>query len=197
MHKFFIYTNFCGLCILLLFSYTFADDMFDFVCWKRNLIDVEIADFHYGSDGFNVVVACRHKYGIADFYAFIVRQIAIFFLAEIKSHAAHYIFGFSAFCLVIIEYIAWIMWFYRLRQGFYKIIKPFRKTGFVKRAGNRVCRLVFVIGGSNGLNDSVLHRADFRLSFSKLTFSHQIFRIMLLEQIYRAFKIMNNEPYHK
>ena len=58
-------------------------------------------------------------------------------------------------------------------------------------------RLVFVIGGSNGLNDSVLHRADFRLSFSKLTFSHQIFRIMLLEQIYRAFKIMNNEPYHK
>lgn len=57
--------------------------------------------------------------------------------------------------------------------------------------------LVFVIGGSNGLNDSVLHRADFRLSFSKLTFSHQIFRIMLLEQIYRAFKIMNNEPYHK
>ena len=58
-------------------------------------------------------------------------------------------------------------------------------------------RCVFVIGGSNGLNDSVLHRADFRLSFSKLTFSHQIFRIMLLEQIYRAFKIMNNEPYHK
>ena len=64
-------------------------------------------------------------------------------------------------------------------------------------------RLVFVIGGSNGLNDSVLHRADFKnaaklkLSVSKMTFPHELFRVMLLEQIYRAFKIMNNEPYHK
>lgn len=58
-------------------------------------------------------------------------------------------------------------------------------------------RLTFVIGGSNGLTPEVLNRADFRLSFSKLTFSHQIFRIMLMEQLYRAFKILNNEPYHK
>lgn len=58
-------------------------------------------------------------------------------------------------------------------------------------------RLVFIIGGSNGLSGEVLARADFKWSFSKLTFSHQIFRIMLMEQLYRAFKIISGEPYHK
>ena len=58
-------------------------------------------------------------------------------------------------------------------------------------------RIAFIIGGSNGLSAEVLARADFKFSFSKLTFSHQIFRIMLIEQLYRAFKIINNEPYHK
>lgn len=58
-------------------------------------------------------------------------------------------------------------------------------------------RFMFIIGGSNGVSDEVFRRADYKLSFSKLTFSHQIFRIMLLEQLYRAFKIMNGEPYHK
>lgn len=58
-------------------------------------------------------------------------------------------------------------------------------------------RIAFIIGGSNGLSGEVLSRADFKLSFSKMTFSHQIFRIMLVEQLYRAFKIINNEPYHK
>ena len=57
--------------------------------------------------------------------------------------------------------------------------------------------IVFVIGGSLGLSYEVLQRADLRLCFGKPTFSHQIFRIMLLEQIYRCFKIINNEPYHK
>jgi len=55
----------------------------------------------------------------------------------------------------------------------------------------------FVIGGSLGLSDEVLERADFRLSFSKMTFPHQLMRMILLEQIYRAFRIMNNEPYHR
>ena len=57
--------------------------------------------------------------------------------------------------------------------------------------------LVFVIGGSLGLYDSVGQRADETLSFSELTFPHQLMRVILLEQIYRCFRIINNEPYHK
>ena len=57
--------------------------------------------------------------------------------------------------------------------------------------------ITFVIGGSNGLSDDVLKRSNYSLSFSKLTFPHQLFRILLLEQIYRSFKIINNESYHK
>ncbi|MCR5808348.1 MAG: 23S rRNA (pseudouridine(1915)-N(3))-methyltransferase RlmH [Clostridiales bacterium] len=58
-------------------------------------------------------------------------------------------------------------------------------------------RVSFLIGGSHGLTDGVRSRADEVISFSKMTFPHQIFRIMLLEQIYRAFKIQSGEPYHK
>ena len=57
--------------------------------------------------------------------------------------------------------------------------------------------IVFVIGGSYGLHQQIKDRADFKLSFSKLTFPHQLFRVILLEQIYRAYKIINNESYHK
>ena len=54
-----------------------------------------------------------------------------------------------------------------------------------------------VIGGSIGLDDAILRRADFLLSFSKMTFPHQLMRVILLEQIYRAYKINAGEPYHK
>lgn len=57
--------------------------------------------------------------------------------------------------------------------------------------------IYFVIGGSLGLSDAVLKRADYKLSFSKMTFPHQLMRVILLEQIYRSFRISNNEPYHK
>lgn len=57
--------------------------------------------------------------------------------------------------------------------------------------------MIFVIGGSLGLADEVLNRADFKLSFSRMTFPHQLMRVILLEQIYRAYRIMQGEPYHK
>ncbi|MBO4819295.1 MAG: 23S rRNA (pseudouridine(1915)-N(3))-methyltransferase RlmH [Firmicutes bacterium] len=57
--------------------------------------------------------------------------------------------------------------------------------------------ICFVIGGSNGFDDSVREASDLRLSFSDLTFPHQLMRVILLEQVYRAFKIINNETYHK
>ncbi|MEY8353094.1 23S rRNA (pseudouridine(1915)-N(3))-methyltransferase RlmH [Lachnospiraceae bacterium 54-53] len=57
--------------------------------------------------------------------------------------------------------------------------------------------MVFMIGGSLGLSDAVLKRADYKLSFSRMTFPHQLMRVILLEQIYRGFRIMNGEPYHK
>lgn len=57
--------------------------------------------------------------------------------------------------------------------------------------------ICFVIGGSIGLGQEVLKRSDYGLSFSKMTFPHQLMRVILLEQIYRSYRIMSNEPYHK
>lgn len=57
--------------------------------------------------------------------------------------------------------------------------------------------ITFIIGGSLGLHQTVKTRSNYKLSFSKLTFPHQLFRVILLEQIYRTFRIINNESYHK
>ena len=57
--------------------------------------------------------------------------------------------------------------------------------------------IVFIIGGSYGLSKSIKDKSNLKLSFSKMTFPHQLFRVILLEQIYRSFRIMNNEKYHK
>ena len=63
-----------------------------------------------------------------------------------------------------------------------------------KEGINEVC---FVIGGANGIAQSLRAKSSYKLSFSKMTFPHQLARVMLLEQIYRAMKILANEPYHK
>ena len=60
-----------------------------------------------------------------------------------------------------------------------------------------ISQIVFVIGGSLGLSAQVMKRADYALSFSRMTFPHQLMRVVLLEQIYRSYRIMNHQPYNK
>ncbi|AMK57252.1 23S rRNA (pseudouridine(1915)-N(3))-methyltransferase RlmH [Bifidobacterium angulatum] len=60
-----------------------------------------------------------------------------------------------------------------------------------------VSHIQFVIGGSIGMDDAILRQANYKLSFSKMTFPHQLMRVILLEQVYRAYKINAHEPYHK
>lgn len=60
-----------------------------------------------------------------------------------------------------------------------------------------ISHITFLIGGSIGLGQDVLKRSDYALSFSKMTFPHQLMRVILLEQIYRSYRIINGEPYHK
>jgi 23S rRNA (pseudouridine1915-N3)-methyltransferase len=78
--------------------------------------------------------------------------------------------------------------------------KPMTSTGFAKSLNNLQVRgyssFSFIIGGATGLSEFVLQQADYRFSLSHMTFTHQMIRLILLEQIYRAFKINNNEPYH-
>ena len=62
---------------------------------------------------------------------------------------------------------------------------------------NNYSNINFIIGGSYGIDDSVKNMCNLKISFSKMTYPHQLFRVILLEQIYRAFKINNNESYHK
>lgn len=74
-------------------------------------------------------------------------------------------------------------------EGFSKKISQWQMEGHSS--------LNFVIGGSLGLSDEVLRRADFSLSFGKMTYPHKLMRLILLEQIYRGFRILHNHPYHK
>lgn len=78
--------------------------------------------------------------------------------------------------------------------------KQFSSTEFAQKIDNIFLtnsNITFIIGGSYGLHDDIKKKSNLALSFSKFTFPHQLFRVILLEQIYRAFKIINNESYHK
>lgn len=79
-----------------------------------------------------------------------------------------------------------------------KMLSSEELSEFIKDLGvNGDSNVAFIIGGSLGLSAEVLKRADYRLCFSKMTFPHQLMRVILLEQIYRGYRIMNGEPYHK
>ena len=99
-----------------------------------------------------------------------------------------------------------------IRAGFNKvvfIIRPDMLEDVKRICGDKLSRkiedlgvrgkshLCFIIGGSLGLSRAVLSRADEHLSFSRMTFPHQLMRVILLEQLYRSFRIMRGEPYHK
>ncbi len=79
--------------------------------------------------------------------------------------------------------------------------KKYDSKAFAERLGDLAVsgksQIVFIIGGSLGLHKSVSDRADCKISFSDMTFPHQLMRVILTEQIYRAFRIINGEPYHK
>lgn len=66
-----------------------------------------------------------------------------------------------------------------------------------KLAVGGTSHIAFVIGGSLGLSKKVMDRSDYQLSFSRMTFPHQLMRVILLEQIYRSYRIISNQPYHK
>lgn len=94
----------------------------------------------------------------------------------------------------------------RIPENSYKIVldvkgKPMTSKGLASSIQNLQVQgwstLTFIIGGSLGLSEKVLDSADYQLSLSHMTFTHQMIRLILLEQIYRAFKIMSGEPYHK
>ena len=79
-----------------------------------------------------------------------------------------------------------------------KLLSSPEIANFIKlKTNNGISEISFVIGGSTGLSQNLKNRADLVLSFGKITFPHQLFRVVLLEQIYRAFTILEGLPYHK
>ena len=83
-------------------------------------------------------------------------------------------------------------------DGSGKLLSSPEIANFIKlKTNNGISEISFVIGGSNGLSQNLKSRADLVLSFGKITFPHQLFRVVLLEQIYRAFTILEGLPYHK
>lgn len=97
----------------------------------------------------------------------------------------------------ILKYIRQDMFVYALAiKG--KKLDSVAFAGEINQKGlNGTSSIAFVIGGSLGLHDSVLKRANAQISFSDMTFPHQLMRVILSEQIYRAYRIISNEPYHK
>lgn len=79
-----------------------------------------------------------------------------------------------------------------------KMLTSEAMAGKIEKLGVQgTSHIIFIIGGSIGLGREILKRSDYALSFSKMTFPHQLMRVILLEQIYRSYRIMNHEPYHK
>lgn len=93
----------------------------------------------------------------------------------------------------------------KMRDGYFIALEPNGKMLDSEELSKKLESLIntsqtpinFIIGGSLGLSKEILNKCQLVLSFSPLTFPHQLFRVMLLEQIYRSFKIMNNQTYHK
>ncbi len=93
----------------------------------------------------------------------------------------------------------------KMRDGYFIALTPDGKMLDSVQLSDNIKSLInssqtpinFIIGGSLGLSDEILKKCQLKLSFSRLTFPHQLFRVMLLEQIYRSFKIINNQTYHK
>jgi len=94
----------------------------------------------------------------------------------------------------------------KIRQDTYKIslvidgkqlTSPQLAEHISLQAVSGISEIAFIIGGSNGLSDEVIHQSNLHLSFGKFTYPHQLMRLILTEQVYRAFKIINREPYHK
>lgn len=78
-----------------------------------------------------------------------------------------------------------------------KMLNSIELSNYIDKTFINKSNITFIIGGSDGISETVKSRANDKISFGKLTFPHQLFRVILLEQIYRSFKIINNETYHK